>query len=791
MSSVAPKQKILSTEKTAKWYKDNANWMIDQTNFYTEGRYEMLMLYQAAMGVIDKSAYKYVLNPYNSTDENLQRFPAQLRNYDIITPIIGLYIGEKADKPFNHTVICVNADAPNQFKEAHDEAFKAALAQSLVNTLNSQGVATGVESKEIPPLEKISEQYKNNYNDKRAQFGQEAVDYIKHNLELKDKYQEALYDWIVTGKCYTYKDVYKDDLLHEIVPPLELWHGTSQTGFVEDANWAVRRTRYNINDCIDRFHEVLGKNDKKEDEIEILENLFKSSQVASTTFTTTPNIDKISSSSSEASLYSNGDLIDVYHCVWKSFRKVGILHYLNEIGQPEEMEVDDTYKLDKSKGDLEVEWMWMNQVEETYRIGESMYKYCRPIIAQRNQLSNTSECKLPYNGRIGYSERNREQSVVKQLLPYQALVNIYHFRRELIIAKNKEKLALMPKGLLPEGWGTDKSMYYADTTSMLWFDETKPNAQLVLNAMKAIDLSLGTYIDQMTNLIREIKAEAWDAVGMNRQRYGDVKASDGKGNTDQAVFRSAIISREMFRRFEKFEESDLQGLMDYSKLAWINGKKGMYINSDGRRAFLEVNPDQHLESDYGIFAVDSADEKAKLDQARQYAFGWAQKGTTAASTVIEILDSNNVSKLKDAVKKAEQFEREYNQSIEKAKSEATMALEQKISERDDKANQTKKDVALINADATKYSANLKASTDVHVAELPDGSEEDASEVMNQKYNEYVKEKEKSDLEKSRLSLSSASNTAEDRFKEAKIALDKEKLVVAERIAAKNKNKYDK
>ena len=38
----------------------------------------------------DSYYYKYVLNPYNSTDENLKNYPAQLRNYDIIIPLMNM-----------------------------------------------------------------------------------------------------------------------------------------------------------------------------------------------------------------------------------------------------------------------------------------------------------------------------------------------------------------------------------------------------------------------------------------------------------------------------------------------------------------------------------------------------------------------------------------------------------------------------------------------------------------------------------------------------------------------------
>lgn len=791
-----PRQKVSKNEKTPEWYQDNAKWIKSNAAYYTEGRYEMAELYKAAMGLLDASEYKYVLNPYNTPKENAKdicEYPARIRNYDIITPIISLFIGEKADKPFNHQVISVNADAPNQYTESLNQAVEAALAQHVVNGLNDAGIPTGVASQQVPSIQNVIDNHKETYNDKAAKYGQQALDYIKYDLNLKDKYQEALYDWIVVGRTYSYKDVYNNDLLHQIVPPLELWHGTTQTGFVEDAGWAMRKTRYSLNDCLDRFNKELKdkKNEDGKSLLEVLEEKFKSGgEVSSTSIISqTKNLDRVETSSSNSSQFpDNSGLIDVFHCVWKSFRKYGILTYTDEFGQIQELEVDESYKMDKSKGDISLEWWYENEVNETYIIGEDTFFCMRPTVVQRSQLNNTSVCKLPYNGRMGYSERNRINSVVKQLLPYQALYNIYHYRRELTLARNKDKIMTMPKGLVSD-LGIEKTMYYAEATSILWFDETKPNAVNALNAMKGIDLGLGTYLGEMTSLLNTIKMEAWDSVGMNRQRFGDVKASDGKGNTEQALVRSSIISAEMFRRFEKFEESDMQGLLDYSKFAWINGKKGMYINSDGRKEFLNINPEDHLSSDYGVFATNSAQEAENLKQAKAYAFGWAQKGTSPASTVLEVLASNNMAQLKDFVKKAEELERQYQQSVQQNEQAAAQQLEEIKTVRDDKKNATDIEVAKIQAGATIAAKNIGAQNELDkIAAQPEGNSGDAK--VNEAYNNYLLAVAESDRKQQELGLKSSAETAKQRLGEAQIAVDREKIKSDEKIAKTNKNRYD-
>lgn len=790
MSSILPKQKISKKEKTLGWYKENARYRISQANYHRADRNEMAMLYRAAAGSIDESYYAKILNPYNTEVENIVSLPATIRNIDIITPILNSLMGEKANLPFNHSVIVANPDTTNQAKEKNDNDFMRAVAQSFVNDLNSSGVDTGVKSQEVPPYEKILQNYNVDNDDKRALFGQEALNYIKHELQLKDKFQEGFYDWLVCGRAITYKDVYKNDLIHEIVPALELWHGTTRTGMIEDCDWAVRRTRYNLSNVIDRFHEKLS-----DTVIDAIEVKFRHNPGPTVEFIgTVPNIDKAANAVNDDinKFAFNNDLIDIWHVEWKGFQKVGILKYKDQLGQIQEAEVSEEYKLSPENGDIEIEWIWNSVVHEIYRIGDDgddFYLCDREVQVQRNQLSNSSIVKLSYNGKVGYNERSSVNSIVKQLIPYAVLYNVIHLRRELTLARNKDKILMMPIGLMPDEFTPDKDgmsryLQFIEATGVAFFDESKPNAGAILQALKGIDMGLGSYVSSITEILREVKMEAWDAIGMNRQRFGDVNSSDGKATTEQALFRSSVITKELNRRFSKFEESECQGLIDYSKVAWINGKKGMYINSDGQKAFLEVNPDEHLNTDYGVFVIDSQEEYEKLNKAKDYAFGWAQKSTVSASTVIEILDSNNMSSLKAKITKAEKVQQEYEDYVRQQESTSQQNLQAMKDAQDAKNNQTKIQVAEIMADGNvKSSAIRAASSGSDIAKDTSQIEDNYSSIIDG----IMKEDQRKREEGAKL-MDTFNKT---RLGEANLQLGKDKLESAERIAKMNKNKYDK
>ena len=109
-------------------------------------------------------------------------------------------------------------------------------------------------------------------------------------------------------------------------------------------------------------------------------------------------------------------------------------------------------------------------------------------------------------------------------------------------------------------------------------------------------MSIGNAMDKMWANLQAIKQECWDLIGMNRQRYGSTFASDGKGNTEQAIFRSSILTAPMYFQFDKFMEMDYKGLLDASKIAYADGKKASYVNSDGKTAWFEIADEEVIDS---------------------------------------------------------------------------------------------------------------------------------------------------------------------------------------------------
>lgn len=721
MSTVYPKQKLSTKDKEARpkgektWGEVNVDYFIDQINVNADHE-EMIRLYRVMSSELDKDAYNYVLNPFNTSIEKYTKFSARLRNFDIISPIIELFVGEFGKRSKNYQVVSTNPDAQSKYEKELGKVMKDYYAQKAINGLNNAGVHTGQPSVEQPEPKEVVEEFDRTYTDNHVITGNEVLDYIKYNEDVDEKYILMYYDWLLVGRTISYKDVNHNDVNLEHVDPLQCYFPkNNKSPFIEDCDWFVRRQNVTPNYILDKFHDRLDDND-----VENLDKLNRNKeyQAEDTGFTWLPTAHINNEKDKRTYSLNNTDFgTTLYHVVWRTFQQVGILYRENEIGEIDEIEIDDTYTLNKAMGDIKIDWEWITQLYEGWKIKDSTigdkYLDVRPLPYDRADLNNASEQKLPYNGRYMANKDGEILSLAKTGYNYQILYNIVHYQTERMINRNMDKITIMPIGLMPKGkggWDEEKSMYHSKATGFMFIDESSPTASLALQGVKVLDMSLNNFINQSRELLMGIKGDWWEAIGVNRQRFGDVKASDGKGNTEQAIFRSAIISEELNRKFEKFEEKDYDGLLDLSKIAFLDGKKAKYINSEEREAFLEMNADDiihHTNSSFKTFVRNSAKEEEKLQELKGYMFSYAQNA--GSSTVfMEALDLTNFTKGKEVIKKLEEREKQITEGLQREQ----MASNEKLAEGQRASEQADRDIKV-------YEADMKYKTAIEAAQIND------------------------------------------------------------------------
>ena len=719
MYSEIPNQRIPQARKTKQWAIDTMeSYFSIAEDGRTYRKEELRKLYDYYNGVIHDDDYQYVVQPYGKARKN---FPSKMRNYPLIKPIIDLLLGEKAKRPFSYTVTVQNSDSVSRMEEEKKAVVLESMKQAFVNELNVMGMETGVPTQEQPQLpEELAKMFDRSYTDTRAILGQKGMNYILQHCHVHEKIQKAWFHFLVAGECYTERGVRNDEVFYDILNPLDVDYDLDpDLDYVEDGDWAMVTKYMHPSSVVEKWGRDL----------------------------TPEQIDQVFQSAGDAGFFYDSNyvnrqeelrdrLVRVRILYWQSMQRTGFMTFFDpETGGMETMEVEDGFRIPPELKEFgaKIEWEWHNLVYQGICIGDDLYINMRPFDNQRMSIDNPSKNKLPINGRKYSDINSRNVSLVMLGVPYQLNYNTYKYRLELAIARSKDIIAQLDINLIPKKWDMDKFMYYVEGTGIAWIDYNKEGVKLSPQHQSVLDLSMktmGTYVE----LLNSIQVE-WERVsGVNRQRMGGMSQYDGKATSQQAIVQSAHTTEDLYRKFAGVEQRDLQALLDYSKEAWITGKKTQYVMPDGSVEFLSIDPLPYLEADLGIFVSDSTKELEKLNLMKELGMGMLQNGI-AASTVADIVDSESFVMMKDKIKEAEAE----MQELEAAQSQAEQELRQA-------------EVALKEQERKDHNMNMQLDRDtkIEVAEIANKEEMPPPPVDNsyQDKANAIKERELSEKERS-------------------------------------------
>lgn len=739
MSVEFPKQNVLFKNKDDDWGKHCLEGLVQSTQFDSDTYESIIKYYDAANGALHSEDYRYVTNPYQTkkTQENNDRqFPARLRNLDILGNVRDILQGERRKRPFAHNVTSTNEDSIERYEQAAKEFGKQQKKQILINKLNEYGLNEGgEESKPMDDPKAIMEKFQEEWKDERAIQGQHALNYIKEKEEIFDQTQVAWGDYLAVGRAFSYRGIQNNEPVYEIVPPWELdFGGSENVRFVEDCDWAVRRCKMTKAQIVETFWKEIEEEDISVDDLEreTGNTLSRSDQYP------------MLANQFEESLDNTGGEHTVYHCVWKSMKKIGILDYQDEMGRDQKMEVSEDFKPAKTDN---ITWYWVNEVWEGYKINDDWYLGIQPLPIQRESDYNKAEVKLPYNGVLAVNRGSQNISLIQKGYPYQVLYNIYHYRLEWGIAKNKGKIAMMDISLFPnkDGWSPEDTFYFMDTMNMMLFDGSKAEANnSVMQALKDIDLSFYEFIQSHVDLLNQIRSEWEEMAGISRQRKGDVSPYAGKGATEQAVYNSSTITEEMFAQYESFVRRDLQALLDYSKVAWVDGKRVTYVGNNAIPATYEIDPVEHMESEYGIFINSSSADTQKFNMLQDIIPTMAQQNVSP-SIIAEMIDADNFPSLKRKLEKAdEEIDKQQKEAQQAEQQQKKAEMKQQQQQREHEAEQNELD-----RESKEYIEQLKVQADMaKLRETEDRTDVREAEKQAQERAQQI-EQQRSERERER------------------------------------------
>ena len=370
-------------------------------------------------------------------------------------------------------------------------------------------------------------------------------------------------------------------------------------------------------------------------------------------------------------------------------------------------------------------------------------------------------------------------SIIKLVTPYQVMRNIFAYHREMVIAKNKMLLLLMPESLIASN--TEDKLYKMAADGVLLIDDSEDTNSLKMQQIRLLNANMGDYITQLTNLMETTKLEAREMVDMNMQRYGDIAQSAGAATTQEAITRSSMGMVILVQMFDEFRKADYNRDLDYCKLAFVEGLDTSYWDELGKRRFVSLDVNSFVSSDYSTTVRNDAKELDKVQQLKQWAFSAAQNGDL--DMAIAAITGDNVSQIKAQVMKFMEIKRQHEEQMQQMeqmmKQEEVQAKLQEIAAKGEQDRLTQE---------LKYAYEMQLKyIDVDMSLLAsDGNDSDAKNRLA-----AVAEDNKRNLEQQRIQLEREKLMADTYSKAADREVKRHQIDTQLKIAKTNKNKYDK
>ena len=228
---------------------------------------------------------------------------------------------------------------------------------------------------------------------------------------------------------------------------------------------------------------------------------------------------------------------------------------------------------------------------------------------------------------------------------------------------------------------TEERMALGHKDGTFPFDDADMNVNAIQAFREVANQSVIPYIEALERLKERLKMDAYEAANMNNARMGDTKDYAGKALTQMNYENAMMGSVWSLEVFNLFREKDYIANLDYSKVAWIDGKQGSYIDPNTNQVVVvDLDGTSDWSNNIGVFIRNNNEVNTKLRQMQDLAFSAAQNDNL--DIAIEAINSNNINQISSNIKKAIEAKREYEQNLIRIEQEGQANVQQIISDRE-------------------------------------------------------------------------------------------------------------
>jgi len=709
------------------WIKNTMDYFANKAYAeYVKNRDTFVKNYDLVKGILRMEDFYQEPQVRSFTDvltADLQ-LPAYVKMYSIITTPLNELVGEISKRPDAFRVKAFDDDSQSAELE-----FKTQLLQDYVISQAKQKIQedAAMRGQEIEPeelqqitLEEVKDEL-DSYTSIAEKWANHVLTSQKAEFVLKEKSEDAFRDLLISARefYHIYEDNSKLGFNIEVANPKNTFFLTTPdrkyisdtTGRAQGAYAAGIVQVMELSEIIETFPDL------EKEEIDHLRSSLQDYGLINVRESNLgnpsaiPGIDSVQYDTYdplvlqtrmiiESEMKENSDGLQdflgltsnvssfgykyvVIRTYWISKKKIGKLIYLDEMGNEQSMLVDENYKSGTIPTQQSLEWGWINQWYQGYKIGPDIYNikpfkllnYC-PIVGLVHEVKNTEA-----------------KSLVDLMKPFQVLYNVCMNQLYKLLEKEVGKVYLTSIRHIPipkDGDAQDALDIWemeARNRGVMFIDDSPENLKSPssFNQFRDIDLTRTQEIQSRYNLAMQLKQECWELVGMSKQRLGSIQASESATGTNTAIQQSYAQTEPLFVAHEYVLGQLYQAIIDAA--LYIESKKPQstisYITSEGESAFVSVNGSDLKFRDLKVFLTNRPEDKRMFEEIRGLSQAVLQNGGSLHD-IIELYSTNSVRQMKKVFKtlkdRQQQMEdqkmQQQQQQLEQQQQQAEAALQQ-------------------------------------------------------------------------------------------------------------------
>lgn len=725
-----PLQRLPMSKKTQDWKEACVDYIAGHSQGSSRDgnnrsrKEEMQTYYDLYNSIYSEKDLKYVTNPFKQQDG----FPAMAQDYNIIKPKIDLLLGEETKRPFNFRVVHTSDIATSEIQDKAKQMIVDYIQATIMSKLGPEEQARyqeALQSGEIMTPEQIQKYISKDYKDIAEITAYHSLNYLKNKLNITHEFFKGWKDALIGGEEIYYVGIVNGEPCLQRINPIYFDYDsdTSDLEFIHEAQWCCYEMIMPLTEVYDRLYDKMSEKQLNE-LLDMMDDRSKGGVTPEVRKTSLdyPHIKTHSINGFSSNPFEEADNIHVWHCCWKSLKKIGFVNIINpETGMPEEYQVDETYK--ETGNELDVEWKWIIEVWEGYRIGQDLYVGIQPVEYQHISADNPNAQRLPYTGVIYNNTNSRPRSLVSMMKPLQYMYIVLWYRLELAMARDKGKVVTMDITQIPKSMNIDvaKWMHYLSALGVNFVNPYEEGWDIPgreggkpsqFNQISALDLTMANTIDQYINLMDKIESMLSEISGVSKQREGSISSNELVGNVERSVVQSAHITEPWFWVHNQVKKECLTMLLDTAKHAWKDNKTSIqYVLDDATRAFLTLSDDFFYE-DMDIFVEDTTKNQQQIEALKNLMQPAMQNGASLLD-IAEIITMDNVTMIRSKLEEIEQKRMEQQQAMEQAQAER----EQQMAQIQNEIKEEELMLKEAEMDLKKYEIDSNNATKITVAQL--------------------------------------------------------------------------